>query len=174
MGDWHLHRHQREWDGNWHADAAPQKALAMQRLPLGGQSLEDTQGIGGGYHSPREDDLDPLAALELVGAAAGRQGRDRLETPFLVGDAPEGVVAVVDHLALPARLHLLPPSPRLGRVRGGPVDIVVVVLVDVGALSVQERPPRREREEEQPHGSGVRGAHTVCDDDDGGVGIFCG
>lgn len=125
----------------------------MQALPLSrqpqGQLLSLFEGNGAGG----EDELDLFLAAQLVVATAGRQGRHRLEAPFLVWDAAKGVVAVVDDLALPARLLLLPLGPFLGRPGGAAVDVAAVRggRGDVQALRVHEGAPRRHGEEEEAH-----------------------
>lgn len=106
----------------------------------------------------RVDQLDLVLALELLLLLARRHGRDGLEAPFLIGDPPEGMVAVVDDLFLPAAVLLLPSGPELGGLCG---DLVGEALLAVGgdaeALAVEERAVRGQGEEVDTHDGGRGG-----------------
>lgn len=95
----------------------------MQRLPLRRQRPQHALGLVLRDRRRRENQLDLVAAPQLVVAAPSRQRRHGLEPPLLEGDAAEGLVAVVDDFALPAALHLFPLGPFAGGEVGAAVDV---------------------------------------------------
>ena len=125
----------------------------MQDLPLRGQRLDDGLGLVQGDRGRGEDELDLLVAPQLLRAPARRQRRDGLEPPLLVGDAAEGVVAIVDDLALPAGVLLLPLGPLLGGEGDGLVDVAGILVRggNVEALGVEERAPRGDGQQVESH-----------------------
>ena len=125
----------------------------MQALPLCGERARDRLSLVKGDNPARENQLNLLLSLELLIAAAGVQRRDGLEPPLLVGDAAEGVVAVVNNLALPSSVLGLPLGPLPGGVADGLVDVAGVLGGggDVQALGVEEGAARRYGEEVDAH-----------------------
>lgn len=130
----------------------------MQRLPLRRKSLENTLSFARRYHGAGEAQIDLLPPLDVI-LIAGGQRRHRLEAPFLVWDTSKGVVSIVDDLSLPARLHLLPRRPCFGGPGGALVGICSTLWRSLGleAFCVEQRSPRREREEVYSHGGGSSG-----------------
>lgn len=93
---------------------------------------------------------------ELLVLSSRRQRRHRLETPFLIRDAPEGIVPIVDNLSLPSRLLLFPVRPGFGSPGG---TFVHVATFEGGrrhahALRVKQSAPGGYGQEVELHGRG--------------------
>ena len=154
----HSHGQDADRNGEGHCGDAPDDLAAVQGLALGGQGLQDGGHLVGRQEHLGVDDLDGVGTLR-AGAVSSRQRRDRLEPPLLVRDAAEGVVAVVDDLALPPTIALLPvgpdargtrlepvgPSPARGRAGAGDV------AHDVDLVAVEQRAARRDGQQVQTH-----------------------
>lgn len=97
-----VHRDCRERRTNGHAYEAPDEPLAMKALPLGAQLVQHVCNPALSNQGWRIEDLHLVGALDLVIGVLGRQGRDGLEAPFLVGYPPKGLVPVLDNCVLPA------------------------------------------------------------------------
>lgn len=140
------HRYQGKRDSNRHAHDAPNKPLLMQSLPFRRKSLKNTLGLARRYHRARKAQIH-LCAMNLLITTSRRQRRHRLETPFLVGDAPKSIVSIVDDLSLPALVHLLPLRPSPGGPGGALVNVGATLWRsgDFESFRVEQRSPRGER-----------------------------
>jgi hypothetical protein len=158
---------QHEGGGKGHDDDAPDELAAMHALALQGQLGEDLRDALLLEVAAGEENLVLCGAVDDFLLAARGEGGQRLQAPFLVGDALEGMVAVEGDFFLPVAdglFVLFPGGPRLiglegefvekGAVLGG--FLVQLFAVDEGAAGGNG-------EEEETHGGR------------GGVGVvWCG
>jgi hypothetical protein len=83
------------------------------------------------------------------------EGGNRLEPPFLVRHALQGLIAIVRDLLLPVQdgfLVLFPGGPRLVRFDGGFVEVGAILdRLFVQLLAVDERPSRGDGQQEEAH-----------------------
>lgn len=120
----------------------------MKTFPLRSQRARQALGHVSWDDGAGEDELDLIVALGLLRATACGERRHRLQAPFLVGDPAEGVVSVVDDLALPPRLLLLPLGPCARGEVDSPVDVAAVALCGrvVESMCVEQGAPRGYRQ----------------------------
>lgn len=147
-----LHRYERDRSRQRHADHAPPKPPAMQRLPLRREPLNRIEHAVLAQKRAGEQGLDLLATLEHGQAPRLRQRRHRLQAPFLVGYPLEDLVAPRRELLLPAGVALLPRDP--GCVGAGDERVNVGLLAGgllLEAFAVDEGAAGGDGEEEEAH-----------------------
>ncbi len=148
--------------GYRHADKTPYQPSPVEGLPLGRQSVQNLGHLVYGEQALRVDDLDLLTTLQLPLLPALRQRRHRLQTPFLVGDATQQLVAVADDGLLPPLVLLLPARPGAGGLGLEPVRPSLFPCGwRVEPLGVEKRSSRRDGEEVEAHGVAAREASAA-------------
>lgn len=101
------HRDDSQWRHQGPTQYRLHHALPMEIPPLRSQDAQDLESPLRGHQASRVSDLDSsrlISAIETLELfpSPRRQRRHALETPFLVWDALERVVTVLDDFLLPA------------------------------------------------------------------------
>lgn len=135
----------------------------MKLLPLRRKLLQEPQ------HSARLDrilgveQLNGLARLQFLHLPSRAQRRHTLQPPFLVRYSLQCPVAVRDQRLLPAILCSLPLGPGRRRLVRDAIEVAQLLARNGGIelLAVDERPARRDRDQEETHREDLKILYTL-------------